>query len=77
MNSSIMHENTILSKELEYLLNRTCRENRSNTPDFILASFLMQCLLAFESANNAREAWYGKALTIMGVQDLGRSDGLK
>ena len=48
-------------RELCGLINRHSRENGSNTPDFILASYLMQCLGAFEQASNERERWYGYA----------------
>jgi hypothetical protein len=44
-----------LSKELETLLNRYSRENVSDTPDFILAKFMMSCLKAFEQASIERE----------------------
>jgi hypothetical protein len=36
-------------------------ENGSNTPDFILANYLVDCLRAFERASNQREHWYGMA----------------
>lgn len=53
-----------LSVELQHLLNRHSRENDSNTPDFILAEYMMKCLIAFEEASNRREEWYGKKLSI-------------
>ena len=34
-------------------------ENRSNTPDFILAEYMLACLRAFEKASNDRQQWYG------------------
>ena len=34
------------------------KEADSNTPDFILAEYLMACLCAFEVASNRREVWY-------------------
>ena len=45
--------------ELENLLNRTCQENNSNTPDFILAAFLKKCLNAWDETTIARDRWYG------------------
>lgn len=48
-------------REMCSLINRHNRESGSNTPDYILASYLMQCLGAFEQASNAREKWYGHA----------------
>lgn len=46
-------------KELEQLINKYSLENLSDTPDFILAEYLVYC---FESANwiiNRRKQWYG------------------
>jgi hypothetical protein len=34
-------------------------ENGSDTPDFILARFLADCLEAFDSAVRTRDDWYG------------------
>jgi hypothetical protein len=48
--------------ELKDLLNRCSMENESNTPDFILAEYLLDCLRAFEKASKDREQWYGQAL---------------
>ena len=42
------------------LLNHYSMENRSNTPDFILALYLEACLLAFDTAVQQRETWYGR-----------------
>ena len=47
--------------ELESLINRMSRENLSNTPDWILATFLRDCLLAFEQGIRDRDKWYGIA----------------
>lgn len=46
-------------QELTYLINGYCIENGSNTPDFILAEFLVLSLEAFNRAVNARQRWYG------------------
>jgi len=46
-------------KELEYLINRYSMENGSQTPDFILADYLVGCLEAFNTAVNDRGRWYG------------------
>ena len=51
-----------LEKDLAGLINSECRENDSNTPDFLLAEFMMSCLDAFELASNKREVWYGVEL---------------
>jgi len=47
-------------KELIKLINRHSQENTSNTPDFILASFILRCLSAFDFAVNNRSDWYGQ-----------------
>ena len=60
-----------LVDELQAALNRHSAENASNTPDFILAEYLMDCLRAFDTASRHREQWYGKRLSIGGeVTDL-------
>lgn len=47
-------------EELRALLNRHSRESGSNTPDYILAQYLVMCLAAWEQATNARDEWYEK-----------------
>lgn len=47
--------------DLAILLNRHSMENGSDTPDFILAAYLTDCLEAFDKATAHREAWYGRA----------------
>lgn len=49
-----------LRKEIEEAINRNSAENGSNTPDFILADYLRDCLAAFDRAVKAREEWYGR-----------------
>jgi len=46
--------------ELEHLLNRNSMENGSDTPDFILAEYLMGCIKVFDVALEKREEWYGR-----------------
>lgn len=53
MNSSTFH------KDLEILINKHSLENESDTPDFILASYLMDCLKAFDLATQQRDQWRG------------------
>ena len=52
-------------KELEEVINRHSMENGSNTPDFILAEYLDDCLQNFDKTSRAREKWYGKELKII------------
>jgi hypothetical protein len=51
-------------RELSSVINRHCVENDSNTPDFILADYMRDCLTSFAKASRAREKWYGKELKI-------------
>lgn len=46
-------------QELESLINRCCEENKSDTPDFILAEYLVHCINAFNQGVKARDKWYG------------------
>ena len=50
-------------KELERLINCKSIEGGSDTPDFILAEYLRQCLDAFDMATRRREDWYGRTST--------------
>jgi hypothetical protein len=50
-----------LRVRIEQELNRASAENGSNTPDFVLAEYLTDCLAAFDKATKARDAWYGMA----------------
>lgn len=49
-----------LIEELRALLNKYNRESYSNTPDFILAQYVMKCTSAFDEAVVARADWYGR-----------------
>lgn len=49
-----------LRKQIERAINSTSSENGSDTPDFILAEYLTNCLTAFDKATIAREKWYGR-----------------
>ena len=44
--------------ELELLINANSMENGSDTPDFILANYLLGCLEAFDKAVSRRTEWY-------------------
>lgn len=47
-----------LESELRTALNRCSAENASNTPDFVLARYLLNCLEAFNMATQQRTAWH-------------------
>lgn len=47
------------AQKLAALLNENSKEKGSNTPDFVLAEYLTNCLGNFEAAIKAREKFYG------------------
>lgn len=51
---------TEFRKELTKLINRESMENGSDTPDFLLAEYLTDCLAVFDRVVKAREKWYGR-----------------
>lgn len=48
-----------LRKKLEEAINSVSAESGSNTPDFVLADFLISCLVAYDCATIRRDEWYG------------------
>jgi hypothetical protein len=60
-----------LQEELRHLINCRSLENGSNTPDFILAGYLVGCLAAFDVAVRERSKFYGRE-----HQKPGHGDGL-
>jgi len=57
-------------EELEKLINCHSQENGSNTPDFILASYLKGCLDNFNETVQAREKWHGREVEPIENQEL-------
>lgn len=53
---------TEFSRDLSNLLNRYARESASDTPDFLLANYMLRALEAAEELILAREGWYGAVL---------------
>jgi hypothetical protein len=49
-----------LEHEIAAALNRFSAENPSNTPDWILAQFLLGCLAAWNQGIQQRETWHGR-----------------
>lgn len=43
--------------DLAAIINRHSRENASGTPDYILAKYLSDCLVAFDRATQHRAEW--------------------
>jgi len=48
-------------EELEKLINKHSMENGSDTPDFLLAEYLIGCLMVWNGSVKSREKWYGRA----------------
>lgn len=63
-----------LSEALSDLLNRHSAENESDTPDFILAHYLMKCLAAWEQSVKARDFLYGKEAGRDATSESGRGE---
>lgn len=58
---------------LTNLINEHSMENGSDTPDFLLAEYLCDCLATYEVIISNREKWYGREigkLSAVGVTDL-------
>lgn len=56
-------EQPTFERELESLINRFSQENGSNTPDFLLAQYMVGCLKLWNEIVTAREKWYGRSGT--------------
>lgn len=48
-----------LKNELRALLNSHSAENASNTPDFLLAEYMLGCLEIYNITIQKRDAWRG------------------
>ena len=48
-----------LERRLSALLNEYSAENDSDTPDYILAKYLVECLKSYSEAVKARDHWHG------------------
>lgn len=49
-----------LERDLAAVLNKYSQENGSDTPDFILARYLLCCIDSYNFAIQEREKWYGR-----------------
>lgn len=59
---------------LRKVINEFSAESGSNTPDFILAQYLCDCLAAFSHASLAREGWYGHKFEPGRITELGSAE---
>lgn len=46
-------------RDLTQLLNKHSLENLGNTPDFILAEYIIECLKNYSFTVTRRDNWYG------------------
>jgi hypothetical protein len=51
-----------LEKDLTSLLNRYSQEQKSGTPDYILAWYLLACLEVWNTATVMRGTWRGESV---------------
>lgn len=50
----------VFLREVAVVINRLSLEGGSNTPDYILAAYLWDCLTAFNEGVYQRSKWYGR-----------------
>ncbi len=50
---------------LERLVNTHSQENCSDTPDFLLARYLVRCLRVWNESVTERETWYGRSVKVL------------
>lgn len=46
-------------KELTSLINKYCKENESDTPDFLLAEYIDDMVEVYTSVIRKRDKWFG------------------
>lgn len=59
-----------IEKEITKIFNKHNLDTITDTPDYILADYVMTCLYAFFKAKGDIEKWFGKKITINGIEDL-------
>ena len=47
-------------ESLTQLINQYSKENSSNTPDYLLANFLIGCMDTFDLTVSRRDEWFGR-----------------
>ena len=55
---TVLPESSAFQDEIRNLINKHSKENGSDTPDFILAEYLVRCLDVFDWAVRHRTGWY-------------------
>ena len=56
-------------KELSAVINRHSKENETNTPDFILAEYMNDCLEAYTKLDKKRTDWYANSAIPEGAKE--------
>jgi len=49
-----------LMDDLRGVINRHSRENESDTPDYLIAEYMLGCLEAYERTVVLRDKWHGR-----------------
>ena len=63
-----------IEKEITEIFNKHGLDTITDTPDYILADYVMTSLYAYLKAKGNTEKWFGKKITINGVEELKDSD---
>ena len=58
---------TAFERDLTALINRYSLESGSDTPDYILAKYLVMALVGLNHAIGVRDAWYDRHRSAEGV----------
>lgn len=49
----------VVKKEIKDILNRKSVDNLCNTPDSIMAEYLIDCIMAYKKIHDANDNWHG------------------
>lgn len=71
----VNHKNYMLisdkvHEEFRSVVNRSSIDAALNTPDYILADYLVECLKMYEKTTSDRDAWWGLKLEVGGKTTL-------
>jgi hypothetical protein len=69
-----IEEEQTFEQDLAHVINKHSMENKSGTPDYILAQYLDGCLLLFDRTIRDRAEWRGESTTLPALLHL-RNEG--